>query len=212
MIVVAVFDYIEIVGYNYRDRPLPVGRDQPVDVPHDGYTNKTPLLSRRNSRRRGKARLSGRNYRRPIKSNFPTHSSHSELYRMQPGSSNSLKPQYLNRKALSQIQLGQASRSRPHHLSALSLGTYRSHAHHKLYRKASFSDPHYRRAIHETYERLRERRRKLSSLRSGLDLENAEDMDFLSPASSDYGDERSMVSSVSFTQGMCTLIVNGIEL
>ena len=64
-------------------------------------------------------------------------------------------------------------------------------------------DPHIRQTVQSTYQRLRDRRRKLQALRRGIDLDDMDYSDAMSMQSeaTDYGDRKSMISTNSYTHG-----------
>merc|ERR550532_3161063 len=69
---------------------------------------------------------------------------------------------------------------------------------------AGARDPRVRQTVQSTYQRLRDRRRKLQALRRGIDLEDMDYSDAMSMQSevTDYGDRKSMISATSYTHGV----------
>ena len=85
----------------------------------------------------------------------------------------------------------------------------RSHAHSITTdppRVATFKsqkNPQSREALQLTYNRLKDRQRKLNTLRFGMDIDDMEYSEVGSVLSeaTDFGDRRSLISSTSYTQG-----------
>ena len=65
-------------------------------------------------------------------------------------------------------------------------------------------DPSVHEALRRTYDRLKERHRKLQALRHGLDIGGLDTTDAASLRSeiTDFGERKSMISANSFTQGL----------
>ncbi len=72
----------------------------------------------------------------------------------------------------------------------------------RLYR-TSPKHPNNRQQLYSTYERLRQRRRKLDALRYGLDMDGIRHDDSYSMHSeaTDFGDRKSLMSAASYLQG-----------
>ncbi|XP_013396442.1 tyrosine-protein phosphatase non-receptor type 13 [Lingula anatina] len=68
---------------------------------------------------------------------------------------------------------------------------------------SNWGERHSSRSVEETYNRLKERRRKLAILRHGLNLEDYSSRDGipLSDLSSDFGERKSLISANSYTYG-----------
>lgn len=172
----------------HRDRPLPVGRDQAFD---DGYT----------FRRQGSSRYSSKKYRgnrqgylygknpdpNPVRSRPHSGTGRRVLSELQPD-----KPVY----HLSDVEFGRST-PRSHNRPSVDFHTDPKD------RFQTGKAPNIRKDLKHTYDRLKERRKKLRALRYGLEL----DMDYSDAASlqsetTDYGDRRSLISANSYTQGL----------
>lgn len=185
----------------HRERPLPVGRDQPVDM-RDGHVSKTHSLSSRHSNKGHHSDHYARKDAYPYTHGaFGSHLAVPVDYNVHvavPVSSAH------GRRVLGQIQPEEHLQPK----AARKSGHPGNRDIVDIQRFSSVRDPQVRQSLQQTYHRLKERQRKLNALRFGL---NQYELDFSDVASmqsevTDYGDRKSMMSGTSYTQGQNSVL------
>ena len=176
-------------AYYQRERSLRVGGDhQPMDM-GDGRLSKSHSMSSRHSNRSPRGEHHQHRdgtYHSPSRLTVPERS----VYAVKAGSP--------SRRVLGQMQPGDyvQSQGKKPYMDMVDIQEF-----------TSVKDPRTKQSLQQTYNRLKERQRKLNALRFGLDLYDLDLSDAVSMQSelTDYGERRSMISATSHTHKVKTV-------